>query len=95
MKKDASQVKVVVNGGGAAGLSITEMLLGIGIKNIIICDTKGAIYKDRKENMNEQKYRLAELTNPNNEKGRLEDVVKGADAFIGVSAPKVLTKEMV
>ncbi len=55
MGKKAEEVKVIVNGGGAAGLSITELMLNIGIKNIIICDTKGAIYKDRKENMNKNK----------------------------------------
>lgn len=53
MKKDPSEIKLIVNGGGAAGISISEMLLAIGIKNIIICDTKGAIYEGRKENMND------------------------------------------
>lgn len=93
--KAPHELKVIVNGGGAAGLSITELLLMIGIKNIIICDTQGAIYKGRKKNMNKNKEQLAELTNPELIQGSLQEVIKGADVFIGVSAGKVLTEEMV
>lgn len=88
-------MKLIVNGGGAAGLSITTLLLKIGIKNIIICDTKGAIYKNRPVNMNKQKDELAELTNPHNEKGSLEECIKGADIFVGVSAGGALKAEWV
>lgn len=87
--------KVVINGGGAAGISTTEMMLHMGIKSIIICDTKGAIYKDRKDNMNAQKDYLATLTNKENNQGSLADCLKGANVFVGVSAPKTLTKEMI
>lgn len=66
MGKKASEVKLIVNGGGAAGLSITQLLLDIGVVNIIICDTKGAIYRGRTNNMNAQKVQLSQLTNPNN-----------------------------
>lgn len=64
MKKEAKDIKLIINGGGAAGASIAEMLNGIGIKNIIICDTKGAIYEGRKEHMNESKEYLAKISNP-------------------------------
>ena len=93
--KQPKDLKIIVNGGGAAGLSITELLLMIGVKNIIICDTQGAIYKGRKKNMNKNKEQLAELTNPNLIQGLLQEVIKGADVFIGVSAGKVLTQQMV
>lgn len=86
---------MVINGAGAAGLSICELLLSIGIINIIICDTKGTIYKDRKEGMNPFKDKLALLTNKENIKGNLADVLKGADIFIGVSAAKALKPEWV
>jgi malate dehydrogenase (oxaloacetate-decarboxylating) len=95
IKKKPEDVKLVMNGGGAAGLAITELLLEGGIKNIVICDTKGAIYEGRPENMNEEKNKLAKITNRNQEKGKLEDIVKGADVFVGVSVGGVLKKEMV
>lgn len=95
VNKKAENVKLIVNGGGAAGLSITELLLKIGIKNIIICDTQGAIYKNRPKNMNKYKDALAEITNPNNVQGLLAEVIKNADIFIGVSAGKALTQDMV
>ncbi|EGR27409.1 malate dehydrogenase, putative [Ichthyophthirius multifiliis] len=93
--KKAENIKLIVNGGGAAGLSITTLLLGIGIKNIIICDTKGSIYKNRPINMNKQKDELAELTNPQNVIGSLEECVKKSDVFIGVSAAKAFKPEWV
>jgi len=95
LKKKAEEVKVVVNGGGAAGLSITQLLLKIGIKDLIICDTTGAIFKGRKVNMNKNKDELAEITNPKLVAGPLIEVIKGANFFIGVSAGKILNKEMV
>lgn len=93
--KEAKDLKILVNGGGAAGLSITLLLLMIGVKNIIICDTQGAIFKGRKYNMNKNKDQLAELTNPLLISGSLKEVIKGSDVFVGVSAGKTLTEPMV
>jgi len=94
-KKKISDVKIVMNGAGAAGLSVCDLLLTYGAKNIIVCDTTGAIYTGRKKNMNDFKAALAAKTNFNKEIGELKDVLKNADIFIGVSAPKTLTKEMI
>lgn len=88
------EVKIVLNGAGAAGLAITDLLLKYGFKNLIIVDSKGAINRDR-DDLNQEKRRLAELTNINNLSGGLSEVIKGSDIFIGVSAPGVLTTEMV
>lgn len=93
--KKKEDVKIVVNGAGAAAISITRLLLTAGFKNIILCDRKGAIYAGRTENMNPVKEEMAEVTNLMKEKGTLADVIKGADVFIGVSAPKMVTTEMV
>lgn len=93
--KKAEEVRVVVNGAGAASIAITKLLLSNGIKDITLCDRKGAIYEGRKEGMNSVKERIAELTNQEHRKGSLADMLKGADVFIGVSAPKVVTEEMV
>ena len=87
-------IKVVVNGAGAAATAITKLLISRGLKNVILCDRKGAIYNGR-EGLNSAKQEMAEITNPNKEAGSLADVIKGADAFVGVSAPGVLTSEMV
>lgn len=88
------EVKIVLNGAGAAGLAIADLLLKYGFKNLIIVDSKGAINRDR-DDLNQEKRRLAELTNINNLSGDLSEVIKGSDIFIGVSAPGVLTSEMV
>ncbi len=93
--KKKEDVKIVVNGAGAAAISITRLLLTAGFKNIILCDRKGAIYAGRTEGMNPVKEEMAEVTNLAKEKGALADVIKGADVFIGVSAPKMVTTEMV
>ncbi len=92
--KDMSEVEVVVNGSGAAGIAITKLLMKMGLKNAVLCDTKGAIYEGR-ENLNAVKAEMAKLSNKQQKKGQLADVIKGADVFIGVSAPGVLTAEMV
>lgn len=92
--KKKEDVKVVTSGAGAAAISIVKLLLSAGFKNIVMTDTKGAIYKGR-DNLNWIKQEMAEVTNLNNEKGLLKDVIKDADVFIGVSAPGTLTKEMV
>lgn len=87
--------KVVVNGAGAAGMAITRLLQAVGTKHIILCDTKGAIYEGRAEGMNPYKEDIARITNKRKEAGSLEDVIKGADVFIGVSVAKCVTEEMV
>ncbi len=93
--KKKEDVKVVVNGAGAAAISITRLLLSDGIKNITLCDRKGAIYAGRKEGMNPIKEEMALVTNPEKKAGSLADMLVGADVFIGVSAPGVVTTEMV
>lgn len=92
--KKKEDVKVVTSGAGAAAVSIVKLLLSAGYNNIIMTDTKGAIFKGR-DNLNWIKEEMAEVTNPNCETGKLADVIKGADIFIGVSAPGTLTREMV
>lgn len=93
--KKAEDVCVVVNGAGAAAISITRLLLKYGIADITLCDRTGAIYKGREDGMNDIKREMAEITNLKVRKGSLEDVISNADVFIGVSAPGVLTEEMV
>ncbi|MBR2570532.1 MAG: NAD-dependent malic enzyme [Clostridia bacterium] len=93
--KKMDEVRVVVNGAGAAAISITRLLLAAGLKNVILCDRKGAIYEGRAEGMNPVKEEMAKVTNREKKKGSLADVIVGADVFIGVSAPGVLTTEMV
>ena len=88
-------MKIVVNGAGAAAISITKLLLTAGYKNAILCDRKGAIYAGRKEGMNPIKEEMAQVTNLEKKAGSLADVLVGADVFIGVSAPGVLTTDMV
>ncbi len=88
------EIKVVVNGAGAAGVAITKLLRSMGLQNAVLCDRKGAIYKGR-DGLNESKMELACITNPNKEKGSLADVLRGADVFIGVSAPNTVTEDMV
>ena len=93
--KKIDEIKVVVSGAGAAAISITKLLMSAGVKNAILCDRKGAIYNGRTENMNWIKEEMAQITNPNMEKGTLADVIVGADVFVGVSGPGTLTTEMV
>ena len=92
--KKKEDVKVVTSGAGAAAISITKLLLSAGFKNIVMTDRKGAIYEGR-EGLNWIKEEMAQVTNRGMEKGKLEEVIKGADVFIGVSAPGTLTTEMV
>ena len=94
VKKDIRDVKCVINGAGAAGTAIGTHLLSMGLKNLIFCDKNGAIYEGM-EGLSEAHRALSEKSNPNREKGSLADVLKGADVFIGVSAPKMVTTEMV
>ncbi len=92
--KKIEDVSAVVNGSGAAGIACTKLLMALGLKDVILCDRSGAIYKGR-EGLNAAKAEIAEITNLKMKKGTLEDVIKGADVFIGVSAPNTVTKEMV
>lgn len=94
IKKDYADLKVVINGSGAAGIAIAYMMLNLGVKNILVCDSKGIIYRGNEKN-NWIKAEIAEKTNPDNEEGTLKDAMVAADVFIGVSAPGVLTKDMV
>jgi len=92
--KNMRDIKVVVNGAGAAGFSISNMLLLEGVQDIVVLDSKGAIYEGR-ENLNQSKKKLSYLTNKGNKKGKLKDLIKGTDVFIGVSVADIMTKEMV
>lgn len=92
--RSLDSIKAVINGAGAAGTAIAKMLMNLGIKDIVACDSKGILTTDRAD-LNEAKKRLAEITNSGGLKGTLADAVKGRDLFIGVSAAKVLTQDMV
>lgn len=94
VEKKIEDVKVVVNGAGAAGTAITNLLLSSGVKNLIACDKVGILYRGM-ENIDEAKKELAKITNPNNIQGTLADALVGADVFIGVSAPGIVSKDMV
>lgn len=87
-------IKAVTSGAGAAGIAIVKLLIAMGLKNVIMCDRHGAIYKGR-DGQNHEKKLIADITNQNCEKGTLAEVIKGADLFIGVSAPNCVTEEMV
>ncbi len=92
--KKIENIKVVTSGAGAAGIAIIKLLIAVGLKNVIMCDRTGAIYKGR-DNLNKEKQEMAEISNQDMVKGSLEDVIKGADVFIGVSAPNTVTEAMV
>jgi malate dehydrogenase (oxaloacetate-decarboxylating) len=91
--KKMEDIKVIVNGVGAAGVACSKIIMAAGVKNIIGCDQNGALYRGRTENMNWVKDWYARNTNPNNEQGTVHDVMKGADMFMGLSAPGVITAE--
>ena len=93
--KKMEDIRIVVNGAGAAAIAISKLLVSAGAGNIILCDRKGAIYKGRADHMNPVKEEMAEITNKHGEEGGLSEVIKGADVFIGVSAAGVLNAEMV
>lgn len=93
--KRPDQVRVVLNGAGAAAISITKLLLTYGIKDVTLCDRTGAVYKGREQGMNAVKAEIAEITIRECRRGTLKEVIVGADVFIGVSAPGTLTEEMV
>jgi len=91
--KQMSDIKVVVNGVGAAGVACTKIIMAAGVKNIVGCDQTGALYRGRKENMNWVKDWYAQNTNPNDEQGSVHEIIKGADVFLGLSVPGVIDEE--
>lgn len=93
--RSLSTIKVVANGAGAAGIAIIKLLYRMGVRDIIMCDSKGAIYEGRTEGMNDVKAEVAKFTNGDKISGSLADVVRGADVFIGVSVAGALSKEMI
>ena len=93
--KDLGSIRVVTNGAGAAGVAIIKLLMSMGVKDVIMCDTKGAIYTGRPVGMNKSKDAIAKVTNPQMLIGSLADAMVGADVFIGVSAANMVTPEMV
>ena len=95
LERDLRTAKIVINGAGAAGQAIARLLFAFGAKTVVLCDTTGAVYEGRTENMNPYKDALAKVSNRQKEKGTLAQIVKGKDIFIGVSAPGSLTPEMI
>ena len=93
--KDLESVRIVINGAGAAAISITKLLLSAGARDVVLCDRKGAIYAGRTEGMNWIKEEMSHVTNPAKRRGTLAEALSGADVFIGVSAPGMVTTEMV
>ncbi|MBI3089715.1 MAG: NAD-dependent malic enzyme [Candidatus Tectomicrobia bacterium] len=94
VKKEFDELKVVISGAGAAGMACAKILMNVGVKNVIACDRSGIIHKDRTENMNPMKAWFAENGNPENLKGSLKDAFDGADLFLGLSAPRLVTPDM-
>lgn len=92
--KKLEETEVVINGAGSAGIAIAKLIIGVGIKNVILCDRNGTINHDL-ENMNPAWEEMSKVTNVNNEIGNLTEIIKNKDVFIGVSGPNLLTKEMV
>ena len=95
VNKKLEDIKVVINGAGSAGTAICKLLLSSGVKNIVMCDINGVISRDKDLSSNKYMEELAKITNPNNVTGMLKDAMVGADVFIGVSAPNIVSKEMV
>lgn len=94
VNKKIENISVVVNGSGAAGIAVTRLLMAMGLRDVVLCDRQGAIFKGRK-GLNAEKELIAEVSNLHLKKGSLEEIIKGTDVFIGVSAPNVLSEEMV
>ncbi|GIW11113.1 MAG: hypothetical protein KatS3mg061_2170 [Dehalococcoidia bacterium] len=91
--KSLASAKIVINGSGASGMATAKILALAGAQQLILCDTAGAIYRGREVNMNRYKEAIARTTNPNGERGTLREVLRGADVFIGLSAPGVVTPD--
>lgn len=94
VKKEMKDLRIVMNGAGAAGIAIAKLLMSMGASEILMCDRSGIIYEGR-AHLNETKLEIATITNPKKEQGQLVDALKGADVFLGVSAPNAVSKEMV
>ena len=92
--KKIENISVVTSGAGAAGVAIIKLLMAMGLKDVVMCDRQGAIYQGR-DNLNSEKAEMAAISNRQMKKGSLADVIKGADVFIGVSAPDTVTPAMV
>ena len=95
VEKKLSEIRIVVNGAGAAATAITKLLISAGAVDVTLCDRSGALYDGRPDHMNPAKQEIAALTNPHKRQGSLAEVLKGADVFIGVSVPGMVTTEMV
>lgn len=95
VNKKLDEIRVITCGAGAAGTAIIRLLMNMGVKDVIMCDRRGAIYEGRKEGMNSEKEEIARITNRGMVKGSLADAFKGSDVFIGVSGPGLVSKEMV
>lgn len=95
VKKTIEEIKVVVNGAGASGMAVSKLLMDLGVKDLILCDTKGAIYEGRTSGMNPFKDEIARRTNPRKIKGDLAEAMVGADVFLGMSVAGAVTKDMV
>jgi malate dehydrogenase (oxaloacetate-decarboxylating) len=95
LEKPLESIKAVINGAGAAGTAITKMLLSLGIRDVVICDSKGVVSAERLSSLSEDKIELLEITNKWNVRGGLSEATAGRDLFIGVSGPKLLTEDMV
>ncbi len=93
--KRLENMVVVVNGAGASGMAVSKLLMKLGVRDLTLCDTKGAIYEGRPEGMNPYKDEIAQVTNRAMNKGKLADVIKGADVFVGLSQANQVTPEMV
>lgn len=93
-KRNMCDIKTVVNGSGAAGIAVTKLLMAMGLRSVILCDTKGSIYKGR-DYLNGEKTLMAEISNLEQKSGELKEVLAGADVFIGLSAPNTVTADMV
>lgn len=93
--KEIDKIKVVVNGAGASAIAVLKFIMSAGVKNAILCDSKGIIYEGRRENMNPVKEEMAKITNKDKIKGTLADAIKGADVFLGLSVAGALKAEMV
>ena len=93
--KKIEDIRVVANGAGSAGVAIVKLLIKMGVKDVILCDTKGIIYEGRPAGMNSFKEEMARITNKEQKQGSLADALEGADVFVGVSAPGTVTEEMV
>lgn len=95
VNKDIAKIKVVLNGAGAAGIAIVKLLYAYGVRNMVMCDSRGAIFEGRSYGMNPTKDVVAKWTNKDKIEGSLEEVVKDADVFIGVSVANALSQDMV